>query len=197
MEQNMTTEERNLMDMQAGAAGTQAAPGLAPATSVVQSVEPVAEKKKDNKWMLLLLILFLLLGIGGVGFGAWSMIDGNTKVEDLKSQVATLKTQNSKLTEEVADLNTQIEEMNEAANNPGGGPWGSTDVVDGVFRVLDAGGNVILDSSSFDLTVNEILGCEASDDNTVLTCTVDTSAGEGWFLYDVFGDTLGSSFERE
>ena len=44
--------------------------------------------------MLLGLILCLILAAGGIGFGVWTMMDGNTQKENLNKQIADLKAQN-------------------------------------------------------------------------------------------------------
>ena len=76
----------------------------------VAQVEPVAagsvveepEKPKKSHGMLIGLILCLLLAAGGVGFGVWAWMDGNTQKDALNSQIAELKKQNNELRDKVS-----------------------------------------------------------------------------------------------
>ena len=68
----------------------------------------VAPEKKKNNGMLLGLILCLLLAIGGIGFGVWAMMDGNSQKDALNNQINTLKQQNDELMEQVGDGDTII-----------------------------------------------------------------------------------------
>lgn len=73
-----------------------------------------AEPKKNGKGMLIGMILFALLAVGGIGFGVWAMMDGNSQTKTLNSQIADLKKTNSELMEKMA-------EANENANTNDGG----------------------------------------------------------------------------
>ena len=55
------------------------------------------DEKKGGKGMLFGLILCLLLAAGGIGFGVWEMMDGNTAKADFENQIADLKKQNNEL----------------------------------------------------------------------------------------------------
>lgn len=70
-----------------------------------------AKEKKGSKGMLIGLILCLLLAAGGVGFGVWAMIDGNTTKDNLNAQINSLKSQNSELLDQVTELNEKITEL--------------------------------------------------------------------------------------
>ncbi|MDO4747108.1 MAG: hypothetical protein Q4A70_02080 [Candidatus Saccharibacteria bacterium] len=63
--------------------------------------EPVAEKKTGNG-MLIGMILCALIALGGVGFGVWAMMDGNTQKEQLNSQISALKSQVNELQEKIS-----------------------------------------------------------------------------------------------
>ena len=62
--------------------------------------EPKAPKKGHG--MLVGLILCLLLAAGGVGFGVWAWMDGNTQKDTLNSQIAELKKQNNELRDKLS-----------------------------------------------------------------------------------------------
>ncbi|MBR2710633.1 hypothetical protein IKF02_03330 [Candidatus Saccharibacteria bacterium] len=68
----------------------------------------VAPEKKKNNGMLLGLILCIVLAIGGIGFGVWAMMDGNSQKDALNNQINTLKQQNDELMEQVGDGDTII-----------------------------------------------------------------------------------------
>ena len=83
----------------------------------VAQVEPVAagsvvaepEKSKKGHGMLIGLILCLLLAAGGIGFGVWEMMDGNTTKADFENQIADLKKQNNELRDKLSST-SEIEE---------------------------------------------------------------------------------------
>lgn len=62
-----------------------------------------AKEKKGSKGMLIGLILCLLLAAGGVGFGVWAMMDGNTTRDNLNAQISSLRSQNSELLDQLSD----------------------------------------------------------------------------------------------
>ena len=59
--------------------------------------------KKSGHGMLIGLILCILLAIGGIGFGVWAMIDGNTQKTNFEKQISELRAQNNKLLEQLAE----------------------------------------------------------------------------------------------
>ena len=65
---------------------------------------PANEKKKGGSGMVIGLILCLLLAVGGIGFGVWMMMDGNTQKDALNQQISALKKQNNELQEKISDL---------------------------------------------------------------------------------------------
>ncbi len=60
-------------------------------------------QKKSGKGMLYGMIIFAILAIGGISFGVWAMLDGNSKVANLEKQVTDLRAQNNKLLEQLAE----------------------------------------------------------------------------------------------
>ena len=86
---------------------------------VVTETKPVAEeapkdmpkgdivfnnKPKKKTGMILCIILLLLIAAGGVGFGVWAWMDGNSQRDSLNAQINSLKEQNSKLMSEFGDM---------------------------------------------------------------------------------------------
>ena len=62
-------------------------------------------EKKSSKGGIIAAILFAIIAAGGVGFGVWAMMDGNTQKDQLNSQIDALKRTNSELMEKLAEDN--------------------------------------------------------------------------------------------
>ena len=123
--------------------------------------------KKSGHGMLIGLILCILLAIGGIGFGVWAMIDGNTQKTNLEKQISNLQTQNSQLLEQVATLNEQIENFN--------------DGVEEGYRVIGIG----------ECTFDQVWNGETNEGGAItVKCEATTSEGEGKFVYDTDTNTL-------
>lgn len=79
--------------------------------SVAKAPEPtfdngpsiVGKKDKKTAWILAI-VLLLIIAAGGVGFGVWAYMDGNTQREQLNAQISSLTQQNSELQEKIEDL---------------------------------------------------------------------------------------------
>ena len=155
--------------------------------------KPTPAKKNPN-WMLFALTMCAILAVGGIGFGIWTAIDSSSKISELEGEIAKLREQ---------DISTSEQEQSSDGEGPtradiaSAKAWSTSEVRDGMFSVLDDDGNVVTQSDSSKVIVNEIVSCDSSSDNTILTCDVITSMGEGWFLYDAYGDSLLSSFDAE
>ena len=151
------------------------------------------DKPKKSNGMILGMILLALIAAGGIGFGVWAMMDGNSQKETLNSQISTLQEENNELQEKVAELESTIEtyENSEASET---GDF-EAEVVEGVFYVKDSEGNVLAQSES--LTVTELTACEYLAEDSTLKCTVVTPDGEGWFVFNTVENTLSSSFDTE
>ena len=101
----------------AGAANASVTAKLAEPTPTAKEPEPNimaqgVSEKKSSKGMLYGLILCLILAVGGIGFGVWAMMDGNTQKEQLNTQISSLKKQNNELSEKIIEL-----EENNAGGN--------------------------------------------------------------------------------
>ena len=58
-----------------------------------KKTEGSSEKKKGGNGMLIGMILCAILAIGGIGFGVWAMMDGNSQVAEKDKQIANLNRQ--------------------------------------------------------------------------------------------------------
>ena len=65
------------------------------------------DKPKKNLGVILGMVFLVLLAAGGIGFGVWEMMDGNSQKEQLNEQIATLKTQNSELMDKLENNTTE------------------------------------------------------------------------------------------
>ena len=76
----------------------------------------VSEKKKGGKGMLYGMILCAILAIGGIGFGVWAMMDGNSQVAKKDEQIADLKKQ---ITDLMNGADTSIDDNSNGTTNSG------------------------------------------------------------------------------
>ncbi len=81
-------------------------------------------EKKKGKGMVYGLILLAILAAGGIGFGVWAMMNGDTEKEQLNAQISTLKAQNNELSEKVFEF----EENNTGTINEENGTENSIEV---------------------------------------------------------------------
>lgn len=176
----------------------QAEPTIPQPEQAVPSQNDDGKKKKTNT-MLLALIFCLILAAGGIGFGVWAMLDGNSRASSLNSQIASLNSQIATLQEQNIDLSQQIVELKKGDVTGGGSI--AAELVDGIFYVKDSGGEILATSSEVadaeNLEITQIVSCERRSENTIIDCVVETSQGEGNFLYDVYGESLSLSFGKE
>ena len=178
-----------------GTGATSAAPvqntSAAPSENIM--TQGVSEKKKGSKGMLYGMILCAVLAVGGIGFGVWTWMDGNTQKDSLNQQISELKKQNSGLQDQILELQETIESYEGGTIINGVEiddvelpEWGTAkaEVVTGLFSVKNADGVVVAKDES--VYVTEVVAC---DDGTAaspspLICTVMTSDGQGKFIYN-------------
>ena len=79
--------------------------------SVAKAPEPtfdngpsIVGKKEGKTGWILAIVLLLIIAAGGVGFGVWAYMDGNTQREQLNAQISDLQQQNAKLQEDIEEL---------------------------------------------------------------------------------------------
>ena len=77
--------------------------------SVSKNDGAVWDKPKGNKGLAIGMICLALLAVGGISFGVWAMLDGNTKVGQLNSQIDSLKQQNEELKSKINDAVADVE----------------------------------------------------------------------------------------
>ncbi len=86
----------------AAPAGGAAAPAAsAPEPTFDNGPSVVGGKGNRKTGWILAIILLLLIAAGGVGFGVWMWIDGNTQKEVLNNQISSLQQTNSELQEQI------------------------------------------------------------------------------------------------
>lgn len=74
---------------------SQAAPQTMPASQNVNMMAQGA-KPKNNKGMMIGMIVLAILAVGGIGFGVWAFLSGNQKedkISELNNQVSSLQSQ--------------------------------------------------------------------------------------------------------
>ena len=103
MEPNNFNNEQNSQPMSAASAEMDAVLSATPQPQPEPNMMQAPAPKKKTNWMMILTILFAVLATGGIGFGAWAMMDGNTTVDKLEKQIVDLKAQNSTLLDQVAE----------------------------------------------------------------------------------------------
>jgi hypothetical protein len=67
------------------------------------------DKPKKNHGMLYGMILLAILAAGGIGFGVWAMLDGNSKVAKKDDEISGLKSQLAERSEIVVDDTTVVD----------------------------------------------------------------------------------------
>ena len=153
----------------------------------------ISEKKKSGKGMLIGMILLVLVAIGGIGFGVWAMVDGNSQKDSLNSQISALKEQNNELLDKNSELAKKNDELSDrvvelesapdtTTQNTNGDINGKTkeaqetnpseEKTKGEYSVISIG-QCIFDASATPGQGVYILKCEA-----------ETSLGKGKFVWD-------------
>ena len=92
----------------------------APAPVIQKNDVVFQDKPKKNKGLLIGMILFAVLAVGGVGFGVWAMMGGektnqqlNSEISDLKRRTDDLEENNEELTDQMVDENEGNDEVDE------------------------------------------------------------------------------------
>ena len=78
------------------------------------------DKPKKNHGMLYGMILLAILAAGGIGFGVWAMMDGNSRVAKKDEQITDLNSQLAEATQSVMEVGTTVVdvESDSALSNP-------------------------------------------------------------------------------
>ena len=96
------------------------APTLAPASAPTPDNNMMAAggEKKSNG-MLYGMILLAILAIGGIGFGVWAMMDGNSQKNNYEEQISALKRQLTESSQMVIEDNTIIDNDDSSSGSTG------------------------------------------------------------------------------
>ena len=176
------------------------AAGATPAMG--QTVRPVAnapenqnnnvvfqDKPKKNTAMILGMVILLILAIGGIGFGVWTMMDGNQQREQLNTQIEALKKQKSDLDSQIIELQAEIEQYKAASSDvteilPPNQSEAEAVVIENKFTIKNANGDIYMQLDEH--LVEEIVSCEpgTAEASAQLTCIVKTADGEAKVIYD-------------
>lgn len=148
--------------------------------------------KKKGNGMLLGMICFLILAVGGIGFGVWAMMDKNTEITNLNDQISKLKSQINEKDETIEELNAEIESLQgtDGEKNDEEGAL-QFNTYEGVFTVSDEDGTVLAQEG--DVKVAEISSCDKTKDETAIIyqCSITTvDGGSGVFEYDYLTEEL-------
>lgn len=92
------------------------------ASDVVTSVNDgkgvvLQDKPKKNRGMIYGMILLAILAAGGIGFGVWAMLDGNTRSQKKDEQISQLQSQLGEKSEVVVDDDTTVVESDKKVSN--------------------------------------------------------------------------------
>lgn len=145
------------------------APNTAPVQNVSNTpVEPenimaqgVSAKKKGSKGMLYGMILCVVLAVGGIGFGVWAWVDGNTQKDSLNQQISDLKKKNSELLDRIAEYENKIEEepeIEDSSENFYIEEWGlSIELPDSISDIVYEIGNGYSDICDSGATIKSLI----------------------------------------
>ena len=139
------------------------------------------DKPKKNMGVILTIVLLALLAAGGIGFGVWAMMDGNSQVAKKDEQISALKKQNSELQDKVTEMEeasskNELEAIEEQNQNEETG--GQIDVERTEETSNEEGYRVIsIGDCFFD-------GGAAIGGINMLKCEAETSLGKGKFVWD-------------
>ncbi len=131
------TRRRPVAARPASAAGAGASVPVDNGPTFGNGASVVGAKSGGKTGWILTMILLLLIAAGGVGFGVWAYMDGNTQKDQLNSQISTLQQQNN-------DLQEQIEEM-AAKNNTTGSAGDNANMEGDTFASMEESDFIVLD----------------------------------------------------
>ncbi|MDO4747107.1 MAG: hypothetical protein Q4A70_02075 [Candidatus Saccharibacteria bacterium] len=149
-------------------------------------VAEMNEKKKTGNGMLIGMILCALIALGGVGFGVWAMMDGNTQKEQLNSQISALKSQINELMQQNADLQVQVDDQKEQTTDNENEDQ-VDDVIDDVsstwpvtaslvgneIHFTNSDGGVVVKDNFYSFV--GIKDCKTLKEEKILRCSVETT----------------------
>ena len=75
------------------------------------------QPKKKSHAMLYGMIFLAILAAGGIGFGVWALLDGNTQLKKKDDQISDLRSQLAEATQPVVEEDTTVVEDNVESGN--------------------------------------------------------------------------------
>ena len=143
------------------------------------------DKSKKSHGMLYGMILLAILAAGGIGFGVWAFLDGNSRVakkdgqiSDLNSQISSLQQEKSELSDKVAEL-TQTNEQAQADISADEEEIREDEVIIAEDQQREAEGYQVKSIDACILDTGTVGG-----GSIILKCDATTSLGNGKFVYD-------------
>ncbi len=126
------------------------------------------DTSKKSKGMIIGMVVLALLATGGIGFGVWAMMDGNSQKEQLNGKISDLES-------EIVQKNDKISELE--SKNSSSSVQQQQEYLDegqGEFTIIEIG-DCIMDSGTVE---------DGVKNNEILKCRATTSNGEGIFTWD-------------
>ena len=88
-------------------------PEVKPVANEAPKEDIFSNKSKKKTGMILGMVLFAILAIGGIGFGVWAMMDGDARVDALNKQIEDSKTQDNGLLAKIKEFENYEEDTGE------------------------------------------------------------------------------------
>ena len=168
-----------------------AARGAAPVNAQVTSAGGdivFSDKPKKSHAMLIGMILLAIIAAGGIGFGVWAFLDGNSRVAKKDEQIADLNNQISSLEQEKSDLTDQVAKLTDSNNQA------QSQIADDEQKIQEDEAKIQEDEAlisqyqqneSNGYQVTSIGDCAFDTGSiNVLKCDATTSIGNGKFVWD-------------
>ena len=204
---------------------TSAASGSAPSEAAVEMqaamvadqianpVEPPKEnimaegngaKKKSGKGMMIAVALLALVALGGIGFGVWAMMDGNSQTKTLNDQISSLKKTNNELMEQLSEANANADDGGDTiididtSNDYGNPVIASSNSSERYTINFGATGIALGDGNnkriSINVTEGDISGCQIYNGNSLVSeCEITGISGK---IYNVINFGEGQALDE-
>ena len=146
----------------------------------------VSEKIESGKGMLYGMILCAILAIGGIGFGVWAMVDGNSRKNSCEEQISTLKSRISELIQQNTDLQVQIDNQKEQTTDDKNEDQ-DDDVIDNISSTWPVTASLVGEEIYFTNSDDEVVAkdsfysfvsikdCTTLEEEKVLRCGTETT----------------------
>lgn len=171
-----------------------AARGTAPANAPMAPSVPAggdivfSDKPKKSHAMLIGMIILALLAAGGIGFGVWAFLDGNSRVAKKDEEIADLNNQISSLEQEKSDLTDQVAKLQESNEEA------QSQIADDEAKIQEDEQKIQEDEAQIaEDQQNEAKGYQVTSIGecvfdaggiSILKCDATTSIGNGKFVWD-------------